>query len=304
MMTTTPDPTSRWTNGSRTPTDRAGIRDLLEWAAAAPFILLVRWLPGSAAACAGNVLGEILWRLLGRRRQVASSNVARASMPQAAARSSFRHFGRVVVECLRFEADAPDVHWREPDVIGDLLAQGGPFIVLSGHLGNWELASRAIGRRASPGRPLHVVVAGARNRFVERFLTRLRRRWGIIPCERNGGLRGVLRAIDAGCPVGTAADQWPGRGGAELNFLGRSTRFTDGMIRLAAKRRVPVVAVAAVRQRSHYVLHAELVYDGHGPEGARELLERWVRVLEREVCEHPEQYLWMHRRWKERKRSG
>ena len=302
-MTTTTGRTSRWMNVSPTPTDpaRSGTaQDRVEWLAARGLIAASRAVPGGLVLCLARALGNLLWCILPGRRRIAVKNAARAGLDTRRTRSSVRRFCTAVIEALRLPEKPPRIAWTDPDALGPLLRQGRPFLVLTGHLGNWEAAAWAVQQRTAPGKPLHLIVAEPRNPLVGRFMNAHRTSWGVIPHGRDGSLRDVLRALQNGCPVGTAADQRPALGGVPVPFFGTRTAFPATLFNLAVRHDIPVVFIAAIRRKTDdFLVHTQMIWDGQThPPAAETLLTRWVAVLENHIRRQPEQYVWMHDRWK------
>jgi len=247
------------------------------------------------------------WHVFSRQRRVACANVARA-FPEidgkaaiGIARASFRHAAVALVDSIRMPERQPDFVWTSPDVLGPILAKKLPAIVISGHIGNWEAAGAAIATR---GGRLHLIVATPTNPGVAALVHRLRAGWGVIPHAREKSLFPIARALRCGELVGTAVDQWPARHAVSATFLDRPTPFASGLFDYAMRTGVPMVAVWAIRTNQNtatpeYAVTTELVWDGEEPvHSAGDLVRRWVRMLESIIRRHPDQYLWMHERWK------
>jgi Kdo2-lipid IVA lauroyltransferase/acyltransferase len=305
-----PDGTKR-TNGAKRPAtlesvpDKPPFRDRIIWALVRPMIERIR--KGNSS---GEVLGEIAWRLLGTRRRAAIQNVtmcANASglslNPREVAKQSFRHFGSVLTESLRLADRNPVVRWQGDDPLELLLSESRPIMVLSGHLGNWEVAAWAIQRRAEQfGTQLNLIVAPPSSRSAAEYTKHMRRRWGVKVHSRESSLRGPIRALLNGDPVGTAVDQFPGHDAVRrgnvlwISFFGVPSPFDMTLFRVAERTGSVVIAPAPIRtDDGSYNIYTTQI---HGAD-AEELCRQWVDELQRWVASYPEQYLWMHRRWKE-----
>ena len=281
------------------------LRHRLEWTLLQPAIEYVR----QREAVSGVVLGEIAWRASGGRRRIAIENATLSCNGTArhVAHESFRHFGRTLVEAIRLPEWEPSVRWTEPDCLAPILDSGRPALILSGHLGNWEVAAWSIQQRlAGLGRQLHLIVAPPSNPHAAEYTAGIRRRWGVQVHSRERALRGVIAAVRDGHIVGTAADQFPAtalRSRTEnavfrAPFLGRDTAFDTTLFRLAIRLGVDILALAAIRNDSgEFEIRTRLI-ETDGAD-AREVGRTWVGVLDGWVRTCPEQYLWMHRRWKE-----
>jgi KDO2-lipid IV(A) lauroyltransferase len=235
-------------------------------------------------------------------RSLASCGVTRREARRIA-RASFRNFGRTLGVALRLDAGEPVVRWNRPNALEDLIRTHQPAMILSGHLGNWELAAWAIQRRAERyGKQLNLIVAPIRNPHASRYVTRLREKWGIAMYNRDRSFLWILRALKRRELIGTAADQYPGidmvRRGAVFTvpFLGRDTPFTTTLFRLAERTGTRIIGISAIRANDgSYDIHTESVPTGD----AEAMCRHWVRWLEMQILEYPAQYLWMHRRWKD-----
>lgn len=184
---------------------------------------------------------------------------------------------------------------------------GRGALVVTGHLGNWELAGAAA---AGLGIPVSAVVKGQRNQRVDRHLAAVRRSLGVEPIAMRWAGRGVPTALDAGRAVALVADQDARDRGVVVPFLGRPASTFRGPAALALRHDVPLLFGTMVREGEGWRLGLEPVEaelarptaDGSAEAPAdgsvRTLTRAWVAKLEREVRERPEQYFWFHRRWK------
>lgn len=291
-------PTNRWTRRFRT---------RIEWALAAFLVARLRRSSLAGSARWSRAIARLAWLALSRPRSVAVANVRRAcpDLPGdeavRLARMSFRHFAICLRDAVRMPEDEPCVRWRVPDALDSIVTEKRPAIVLTGHLGSWEVAAEAIARR---GRPLHLVVATPKNALVAAMVDEIRRRWGVIPHAREQSLRPIVEALRRGELVGTAVDQWARAGAVWVPFFGENTPFARGLFDLALRENVPVVAIWAARRGAgsadaEYDLTTETVWDGSRPGlKSEDIVARWVAMLEGMIRSYPEQYLWMHDRWK------
>ncbi len=244
----------------------------------------------------------------GMRRRVVDEQLA-AALPELcpSARGRLRnavydHLGRTAAEV--FLADPADLAARvriEPGyaALDQALAAGRGAIAVTGHLGNFELGGRILAARYR----LLDVVKPQRNPAFERVLQDMRRRHGIATVPMDHALRPVLAHLRGGGLVSLLVDQDAGASGLTLDFLGRPASTWAGAARIALKVGCPVVPVAILRQGDGHVFHIGPAIDPPTATGDRERdvrtcmqaindrLGAWVR-------EHPEQWFWVHRRWK------
>ncbi len=173
-------------------------------------------------------------------------------------------------------------------------------IFLSAHFGNWELAALAGALHFE--RPFTVVVKEQRSVRVTAWLERLRTRFGntLVPM-RN--VRTMLRTLEDRGMIALLADQSATQNDLFVEFFGRPAATYEAPAVFALRYRIPILFGLARREGpGKYVVEITRVpmddLDGDTPDNVRTLTERHVRLLEREVRRCPEQWLWLHRRWK------
>jgi KDO2-lipid IV(A) lauroyltransferase len=179
----------------------------------------------------------------------------------------------------------------------------GRALVLTAHVGNWELL--ALAHRLT-GYPLTVVVRPLDSPAVEALADRLRRRAGVELIAKRGALRPVLDALGRGRLVAILLDQnATRREGVFVPFFGRPANTSKSLALLAVRTRTPVVPVFVRRERPgrhrvvvHPALEPPATKDAR--RGIVEFTARCTRVIEAEVRRHPEQWLWIHDRWRTR----
>lgn len=192
--------------------------------------------------------------------------------------------------------------WQSLDAA---LAQGKGAILASGHLGNFELAGAVVARRY----PLLDVVKTQRNPWFDRYLETMRQGHGIATVSVPRSTRAVLRHLRDGGVVSLLLDQDAGPAGMMIDFLGRPASTWPGAARLSLRTGCPVVPVGMVRQPDgghHFHVGEALRPEDYcdSPEGVRAYLQDISSSFEVHVRAHPEQWFWVHRRWKNGKEAG
>jgi KDO2-lipid IV(A) lauroyltransferase len=180
-------------------------------------------------------------------------------------------------------------------------AGGRGVIVVTGHIGNWELAGAYIAAR---GVPIVGVVRRMTNPLVDRYLNATRERAG-LGVIADDPVRRVPRALRSGQVVALVADQGvKGMASTYVPFFGRLAKTPRGPGVFALRLGVPLVVGTAIRMPSGkyraVVEPVEVVDTGHREHDIDVVVAQYTAVLERWVREYPEQYLWQHRRWKRR----
>ena len=271
-------------------------------------LAVLRLLPRPLALAAGGMLGRAA-RALGLRRAVTDDNLAKAfpelgaAERHAVARGVYRHFGRMAVDSLRFSNDprgvVPLVQGAQAaELIRDRLKHGRGVIILTGHIGNWELAG---GYLASLGIPLAAVVKPPANPYVAGHTESVRRALGMETIPMPQARSRVLAALREGKAVALVADQGALRSETWVPFFGQPTMTPSGPGLFAARSGAPVVFGILVAAGSGYRLEVEVLDDAVTGEvrGAIErIAARYREMLEAAVRRFPDQYLWTHRLWK------
>jgi KDO2-lipid IV(A) lauroyltransferase len=298
------------------------VRHILEAAGVAALRILVplaRLLPMAVVEPLARTLGGIVFVGLPARRRIALENVRRAlprlgeSEVRAIARESFGSFlltAMPELAKLRPRLTSPQartwLHGRAPELEGTFQrarllhesARGCVFV--TPHFGNWELLADVA---AVVGIPLAVVIRPLDNRRLDALLGRSRSATGQIFVAKRNALLALQQHLAAGRSIGMLPDQATYRG-IPVEFLGRPAWTTPVPALLAIYQQRPIVVVACFRtDRLRFGGHVgEPIWPApHSSEKAEviRLTGLMSRAMEEVVRAHPEQYLWMHNRWKD-----
>jgi KDO2-lipid IV(A) lauroyltransferase len=290
------------------------LRHRLEYAALRAVMELAGPLPPRLAAAVGVLAGEIAYRLVRVRRRVVEENLALTlglTLDPAGqariARGVYHHLGRTLFEYGRFRhldrarLDA----WVEVqgfERVEAAYSLGRGVILVSGHFGNWELLGAAVSLR---GYPMHFVAREQRNPYVDRFMNESRGHLGVGLAHIGPEIRRVYRRLKAGEILGMLMDQDAGPSGEFVDVLGRVASVQTGPAVLALRTGAPILPGAIVRLPNgrHRVVFEEPIWPDHGALAAaevRRLVTAYSASLERFILRYPEQYYWVHRRWRTR----
>ncbi len=284
-------------------------RHKIEFAAVRLMQGLAVVLPRRVAAAFGALMGELVF-LVGIRRRVTKENL-HAAFPMLSrrairqvARAAYRHFGRVAVSFAWLPQTRPQAlnRWifvRGFDVFDKVLQRGRGAIVITGHLGNWELMAAIV---AALGYPVTGVVTTQRNKRIEELMDELRQSVGVEIVKVREGVRGILSALKRNRLVAILIDQDAHEAGVFVPFFGRMASTPKGAAVLHLKTGSPLIFVRSHRiSRERYVIHfEELNTTMLQPRNAVSITALATRELENAIRETPEQWFWMHRRWKTR----
>ncbi|HSE93084.1 MAG TPA: lysophospholipid acyltransferase family protein [Methylomirabilota bacterium] len=275
---------------------------------------MVGRLPRASAAWLGRRIGDALWLGLPGRRRLALNNLLRAfpasSGPERRrmARRSCQHLGLLFVEICWLLARPLDqvlagVRLEGREHLDDVMRKHGRALVLTAHLGNWELLPAA--SRLTPY-ALTIVVRPLDAPWLNRLAEALRRKAGIELIDKRAALRPVLGALARGRLVGILLDQNASRQeGVFVPFFGRPASTSRAVAVLALRTGAPVVPIFTRREPDgthRVVVQPPIEVEAAGaPERAvTELTARCTAVIEAAIRETPEQWLWMHERWRTR----
>jgi KDO2-lipid IV(A) lauroyltransferase len=277
-------------------------------------IQAVRFLPGgyAGALAVGRGLGGLLWRAAPKRRAIALRNlrIAFGDALDDAARErigaeSFRHFGMTALESIRFafmpQARVDALLRVDPaayDEFRALHAHGRGVLLVTGHVGNFEIMGRWLAGR---GHELLALAREAADPGTTELMIRMRARMGIRVVTRGQRLRPIYEGLARGASVAIIADQ--NARDVTVPFFGHPTGTFDGPARIALKSGAPMMFFSCVRDgrggfdvRSHGAVWPEPTGDRAGD--VTRLAAAMNARLETIIRAHPEQWLWMHNRWR------
>lgn len=182
--------------------------------------------------------------------------------------------------------------------------RGKGVLFLTGHMSAWELAPFA---HALYGHPLHFLVRPIKNRRVDALINGYRCRSGNQPIDKNRAARAMLKVLAEAGTVGILADHNTSfEEGVFVDFFGVPASTTSGLARIALRTDAAVVPGflswdnAAGKYRLQFGPAVELVRTGDEDEDVRENTQRFTKIIEEYVRTHPEQWVWIHKRWKTR----
>jgi KDO2-lipid IV(A) lauroyltransferase len=284
------------------------LRHLVEGAGAWLLFGFFRLLPLDWASALGGLLARNIGLHLGISNR-ARDNLRRA-MPELdpaqierITRGMWDNLGRVVAEYPRLS----QIQVFEPggrveiEGLDDILSKrsdGKRYIFFSAHYGNWEIASRAA---SQAGFAIAGVYRAANNPIVDRLLTRMRDGDAELIPKGSIAARHAIAWLQAGKHLSMLIDQKM-NDGIPVPFFGRDAMTAPALARLALRFDATVVPVRVLRLKgAHFRLMAEtplaLPRSGNSAADTLALLTKVNETVERWVREHPEQWLWVHRRW-------
>jgi len=186
----------------------------------------------------------------------------------------------------------------------DVLASDQPAVLVTGHCGNWELLGYAL---SMLGYPMHALARPLDNPILNEWLLNLRQEHGLTVVTKWGATTVVQDQLRRGGKIGFIADQNAGEGGLFVPFFGRLASCYKSMGILAMRYRATIVVGHAHRlgdTRMKYEIGGNDIIRPHEwadqPDPLFYLTARMCRAIENMIRVAPEQYIWIHRRWKSR----
>ena len=280
---------------------RPAWRNWLEYGVARISIGLVRLLPDRSLPWLARVTSGCWHALDAPRRTVCRENL-RAAFPEKSDAEIHRLaravFGHVVIVNLETASHHHDGVERWLERVDDPRRSEGPpkdpVVWVAMHFGFWEFTP---GAAARGGKPVLTVNRTLRNPLLEGMVDELRTAMGSETVPKGRAARELLATLKRGEPIGLLVDQHAGSKGIWVPFFGRPASTVSTPARLALRFDAPIRPLVLVRNG---LLRYELrILEDIAPEGtAEELTAKMNRAFEDVIREKPEQWLWIHKRWK------
>ena len=272
-----------------------------------------RRLPKGWALRLGSGIGMLCYYFIKKRRQIALNNLQiafgnRFTNPQRTeiCKASFINVGKTCIEFLRFPKLNTENIWDEVTVEGaenlhTALAGGKGAIVFLPHFGNWELLSLVYGALI-PDRA-KAIAFPLKNVPLNTYIWRHREQMSLKLIPRKRAIRETLGALKNNKAVGFFADQNAGPEGIFVNFLGKSASAARGPATLALRTGAPLIFSLSIRQPDdrHHVYISPPIHPNPSDDFERDVetyTAQMLNHLEAYIHKYPEQWLWLHNRWK------
>ena len=270
----------------------------------------VRLLPRRWSLVLGSGLGRLCHGLFFKRRHLAEDNMHRA-MPELDSRDirtkvheMFKHLGIVSMDLLNLKKlhAEPDIsRYFEIDGLDQLRRaydDGKGVLLVTAHLGFWEAGTIFLPKL---GFPTAFIAKRMKNPRMDEFLMRTREMSGGEIIDARRGARRIVKALHEGKVVCVLPDQ-DNRDGEVINFFGRPARTTTMVAQLALKTGAPIVHGFTLRtpdNRYYNWIEKPISAESFtGPDAATRLTEHINRVIETAIRRQPEQWFWLHNRWR------
>jgi KDO2-lipid IV(A) lauroyltransferase len=291
------------------------VRETMEFAMVWVFVHAMRLLPRGLARAIGSGIGALAFYGLGRLRRVGLRNLELAFPEKTVEererilRSEYRNLGYLLAEFCKmsgYTAESASRFIRYEGLENYLAARerAKGVLVLTGHLGAWELSSFY---HSLMGMPMGMVIRRLDNPLVDAFVNRVRCLHGNRVIHKDDFARGLISSMRAGETVGILMDtnMTPPQG-LFVPFFGVEACTASGMARIAARTGAAVLPGFLLWEETEerYVLHfgreVEVVDTGDAEQDAVTNTAAFTAAIEGYIRRYPEQWLWLHRRWKTR----
>jgi KDO2-lipid IV(A) lauroyltransferase len=279
-------------------------------------MLFIRWISGwplGLLHALGGMLGWLTWALSPTYRRRLRANARLAGVSAQAQRRAIAEAGRMVAETpwLWMHAEDADlarlVHWREPELLDAAVAAGRPLVLLTPHMGSFEVCARAFALRHGARRPITVLYRPAKSRRLRELQERSRQRPNMPTAPANlAGVRQMLRALRRNEAVGLLPDQVPPEGQGVWAPFFRLPAYTMTLAaRLVQQTGADCLVLRGERLgggRGWAIHSSRLVRPlpaGGGQEAQEEAATIINETMEQVILQDPAQYLWGYHRYKQ-----
>lgn len=281
-------------------------------------ICVAQMLPIGTARQIADGLAVVFNDWLGVRRKVVQENLQHAfadlddRQRHELARAMWRHLFLLAFEVAHTSRKLHKANWHEHirmtglEGLIDLLLDDRPVILVTGHFGNFEIGGYVLGFF---GLPTHAIARTLDNPYLDRFIARFRAATGQTLIPKVGGYDQILEVLQSRGTLSVLADQSAGRKGCWVDFFGRPASTYKAIALFAMQYDAPIAVAYARRldEPMHFELSVEEILDPRTVEdpiaAVREITQWYTKRLEDVIRRNPDQYWWVHRRWKDTRKK-
>ena len=273
------------------------------------FSHIICLLPNNVNRNIGNILGELTWLIVPeKRKKMAVNNILQClqvTPTEAAniAKKSWTRFGRMIIELLLYPKIKKNIDQyvtlEGKENLERAMSYGKGVVLATSHSGNWEIMGAAL---ALEGFPLNVVAQKQSNQNMDRFINEYREMMGIHVSYKTS-MRAVIRLLAKGTVIGMLMDQDAGNDGVILDFFGRKTSCAKGTAFLAHLNTAPIVPIFITENQDgkHTLLIKEPLFIEQTEDKQHDIekmTEHLTKLIENHIRQYPEEWFWLHDRWK------
>lgn len=280
------------------------------------FIFFVNILPTGVAYGFGRLLGRLIALVGLERKRVVKANMVRAFGDEKTSEdiddllcSFYESFGMDVIDFARLAKASKEyikdtVAFEGLEHLKRAKAKGDGVVLLSAHFGSWETLNAAL---AIEGYGMGVIARAIDNPYVDRYIERMRSRFGNEIIEKKNSVRSMLGTLKSGEILGILLDQRASRKeSVEVDFFGTPARTNKGLASILIRTEAVVVPIyiCRVKDNTHRVVcmpEIELQRSGDKDADITENTGRFNAAIEEFIRAHPHEWFWFHSRWERRK---
>ena len=279
---------------------------------ALPFLYLISYLPFKLLYLLSDGFYVLVYTVFAYRKKIVTENLKQSFPDKSSAelehiRRGFYHYlcdlALETIKTLSISPAALKKHFSHDDisVLENYFNENQSVIIIMGHLGSWELGGAYFSQILV--HQVYAIYHPMANRHFDRFFCRMRTRSGARLYPMKDAFKGMIRNRNEVTATVFIADQTPAPENAHwMTFMNQDTPVFKGTEVIARKLDYPVIYVSAIREkRGQYKIHFELLVEHPQRLTKNELTEVHTKRLQQDIIDHPETWLWSHRRWKHKK---
>ena len=272
---------------------------------------LVRILPAKAAYAFAVLISDIHYAFSKADRAAVRANLTAITgkdVPDEMVRAVFRNFGRYLADFFTLTKKLTPAYIKDHvecvrmELLDEVLKKGKGGIIISAHIGNWEMASCVI---SAAGHPLSIIALPHKDPRVNAFFNRQREFFGTTVFPTTTAVRRCLEQLRKNRLVALLVDRDFGASGVSVDFLGRKAVIPKGAALFALKTGAPLVPVMLVRKDNgdfQYVFYEPIEPPAVPENGITDgiltaFIGRYLRVIEGMIRQHPDQWLMFREFW-------
>ena len=286
--------------------------NFIEYAFVRTVMVLINSFPIAVSTWLARKLGEVLFLLMPKRRRIARENIGIVfgdsrsdAEKRRLALESFRHLATCLMEFFRLpkfvKVSERYVRFRGTEHLDRAFARGKGLILVMSHLGPWEYLA-FLGYLK--GYPCAVLGRPVKNPHLYQWIKSLRKTMKANYIDKDMGAREIFSELRQNHLVAIAIDQWAGNEGLWIDFFGIPTSTTSLPARLVKRTGCAIIPAYCIRVASgkyEVRIHPELSLKEKGNNWIEGMTEELNCLLEEQIRVFPNQWLWVHKRWKGKK---
>ncbi len=219
----------------------------------------------------------------------------------------YRNFMNIVVEVVKMVSiSEKELNKRVKLINSEMLEEeyrnNRSIMIFASHFCNWEWAAHAVSLQTSYKLdPVYKVQA---NQVLDKFMYQIRSLTGGTPISKENAVRNILKNKDKSRAIGFVADQRPFKKGAKvwLTFLGKETAFFPGALAMPYISQFPSYYMKVIRvKRGYYEIEPVKIGEPKYEKNDPSVIKQYAKEIEKQIRNHPADWLWSHKRWKKTK---